>query len=66
MKILNTIFLLLFVCVEVCAQRPGEHENGNFVYEDNTDKVIVGLSQTGVANIRDSKEIYLLRSSWIL
>lgn len=57
MKILNTIFLLLFVCVEVCAQRPGEHENGNFVYENEGDTVLVRLSTTGISNIITNKSI---------
>lgn len=56
MKILNTIFLLLFVCAEVCAQQVVD---GHFVYEDNTKEVIVALSdpdQTSSSGIMYIKE----------
>ena len=57
MKTIKIIFLLLFICVEVCAQRPGEHENGNFVYENEGDTVLVRLSTTGISNIITNKSI---------
>ena len=57
MKTIKIIFLLLFICVEVCAQRPGEHENGNFVYENEGDTVLVRLSTTGISNIIINKSI---------
>ena len=60
MKILNTIFLLLFVCVEVCAQQVVD---GHFVYEDDTKKVIVALSDPNQTN--NSGIMYIKENSSI-
>lgn len=55
MKILNTIFLLLFVCVEVCAQGTNTYTDtdGYFVYEDEACTIISGVTENGRGYIKN-------------
>lgn len=57
MKILNTIFLLLFVCVEVCAQGTNTYTDtdGYFVYEDEACTIISGVTENGRGYINNSE-----------